>query len=455
MKRFVFPLLLVLVFSGLYLSALPSGLTPGDGAELIYGIKNFQVVHPPGYPLYLVMNRSLARLTGLSYAWSGHLFSALCGILGLLFLYYYLEKRQLSRSVAAVAVLFTGLVFPFWSVCTKVEVYSLTFLFFTAALYFYEKSLQNGWRGDLLWFWVGLSLTHHPLALFNLPLAADEARQKAWHRLPAKIVLLLGPGLLYLLLLLPGQNGPFNWPQIGNLPALIEHMTGGTFTKFFLAAGGWGVLEQLGGVVAVNFFAFTPLVTLVLIYGLLNLRGREKKLVFLHLGLIGLLALYTVPDFADFLIIAYGLSGIYLARGLEELSTPQGSKFLAGFSVVLLLTFGLSSIYLELPYWPERKQNFWQEYARTAERQVGEQGVIVSDWYHYTPLRFHQLEENYFQPNQLVSAARLLEKWPQLIRVYHRSDRLVYTTFKDWHRPPSWSLKKRGYLFLVRLNSED
>ncbi len=449
MKKLILPLLLVLFFLALYFPALPGGLTAGDGAELVYGIKNFRTVHPPGYPLYLVLGRAFIRLTGLSWIFGLHFLSALFGAFGLTFFYCFLKLRDISRENVFFAVLTAGFLFPLWSVCTKVEVYSLAFLFFTGSLYFYEKTVDSQWRGYLLWFWVGLSLTHHPVALFNLLLPLDLCRRRKQFPSGLQILLFLLPGLLYLTLLLPTNAPPFNWPLTGNLPALINHMTGGSFHKFFLAGGLRGVLKQLGGILIVQLAAFSPLPAIVLVYGVMGLEGRERWLIFVHLGLIVLLSLYVVPDFSDFLLPAYALCTLYFARGLERVKERFSNYCLAGVIFFCCLTFIIFTVYLDLPYWRSKRPVQWKNYASVVDENV-RSGVILSDWYHYAPLRFYQLESGYLKDVRLVSGARLLDKWPRLIKIYRRYNQTVYTTINDWPGAKSWNYKQKGFVYLIK-----
>ncbi len=119
---------LALVFTALYLFSSPPELAPyRDAGEMTSCIKTLGIVHPPGYPLYVLAGRVFSSLVPGNLAYRLNLFSAVCGgaCLGVLF-YFLAGYCGLIPALSACILL--GVNFTFWHVSCVSEMYSLNIL---------------------------------------------------------------------------------------------------------------------------------------------------------------------------------------------------------------------------------------------------------------------------------------------------------------------------------------
>ena len=88
--------LLMLAF---YLATMPHGLTwdlgGADGGELATGVYTLGLVHPPGYPTYLLLAQAARLVPVASFAWKLNVFSALCAA-GAVVLVGYTASRVIA-----------------------------------------------------------------------------------------------------------------------------------------------------------------------------------------------------------------------------------------------------------------------------------------------------------------------------------------------------------------------
>jgi hypothetical protein len=383
-----------------YGSCVPVELAPGDGAELAYGMKYFAPVHPPGYPLYRVLGHTFVDLLGFNFVVGPHYFSGVAMAAALGCFYLYIRQRRIGLDVSLVATILLAVSPPVWVLATQAEVYALSLLFFTVTLLLWDGALRTGNGLFLLWFWVGLSLTHHPIGLINVPLAIHATRKIGSGSVRRLMPFFVLPGSLYLLLAVPPEAPPFNWPLTPNLSGIISHMLGGSFTRFFLEQGLWTPVVQGGRIILAHFSVVPFLLLIPLVVGLWVLKGREWMLLWVQGGGLVFLSFYGVPDLRDFLLPFYAMTVIFAARGYNWLRRRVRSKWLiAGLGAGCIASVFVFSVMIDMPY--DRSVSIDRDYARGLDQRL-KRGTVVSDWSHYTVLRFYQLDRGWFRDVRLV-----------------------------------------------------
>ncbi len=136
--------LLMLAF---YLATMPHGLTwdlgGADGGELATGVYTLGLVHPPGYPTYLLLAQAARLVPVASFAWKLNVFSALCAA-GAVVLVGYTASRVIAGDgrastpaflTGALAGLAFGLIEVVWTQAIITEVYALAALVCAALLW--------------------------------------------------------------------------------------------------------------------------------------------------------------------------------------------------------------------------------------------------------------------------------------------------------------------------------
>lgn len=187
---------LLMAVGPIYLLTLGRTVGRADTFEFQVTIPRLGIVHPTGYPLYLLLTRPFTLLPLGSVAWRANLGTAVYGILALILV--YLVVRQLVRMPlpALFAALALGLTPTFWSQAVEAEVYTLHALIVAGALLLMVRLLST-------------SVDHEPFAAAPGVSGAQQARLARGERQERHLLalaFLLGLGLtnhLTTILLLP------------------------------------------------------------------------------------------------------------------------------------------------------------------------------------------------------------------------------------------------------------
>ncbi|MBM3151930.1 MAG: DUF2723 domain-containing protein, partial [Chloroflexi bacterium] len=185
----------------LYVRTLAPGVWGFDSAELATGVHTLGIVHPPGYPLYLLVGKLFSLLPMGSLAYRLNLMSAFFGALAV-WLVYRLIVRLTDRKTAA----WTGAgLFAisnyFWQMAIVAEVYTLHVFFLALDLGLLLDWVHSRRTRSLVMFafFYGLSLANHTSGILFAPgylwlvFATGKFPWKAWREwLPVFPAFLLG-----------------------------------------------------------------------------------------------------------------------------------------------------------------------------------------------------------------------------------------------------------------------
>jgi hypothetical protein len=157
-----------------------------DVGEFIAASYMLQVPHPPGSPLFLLLNRIAMMIPiGADLAMRAHAFSALCSAFGIMFLYLVIVRviidfrgtpndlleRVTVYGSSVIGALSLAFGTTYWNNSIEAEVYGASMLFLTMimwlAMRWYERSESEGNEKYLMLiaYLMGLSLGVHLLAL--------------------------------------------------------------------------------------------------------------------------------------------------------------------------------------------------------------------------------------------------------------------------------------------------
>ena len=343
-RRWLGPLLVITAVLPLYLLTVSHAVGRDDTFEFQVVTPNLGIVHPTGYPLYLLLGRPFTALPFSSVAWRLNLASITYATLAALLLYLTLNRWWKRPLFAVLGAAIIGVAPTLWSQAIVAEVYALHALIVSATLLLLQTI--GNWGSEekrpfdrrlflLLPCLIGLGLTNHlttvfliPPALFVLGVWLGQESGRRWFRSPhlrlAPLMALAGllPLTLYAYL-------PIRWQAVNKEPMggqrFIEWVVGGRFQdalqwqawlrdptryeivgRLFLENWGWWGLG-------------------VAIFGLVMLLIRDwhsgTPLLLLWLGYTFYCLNYYVPDLAVFLIPAQIVVGIGVAAGLMTLLT--------------------------------------------------------------------------------------------------------------------------------------
>jgi hypothetical protein len=415
-----------------------------DSAEFQQAAYSLAVVHPTGYPLYLLLAR--AWITAIPFgdpAFRVNLLSAVFAALAVVVL--YLTVHHLTRSVTASAggaILYSVQAVP-WAQAGVAEINSLTTLLIGLAFLALLKWGDGAWPLPVFALIYGLAVSHHRTALLYAPLLALgllAARRGTWRRVNwrdagVSIALFLLPFVAYVYLPLRGDTNPAypnNWvgfstwftggSALGTLEGslqrpdlLLPRLRSIALGQVFWRPQGW-LLALLGlptmiavglNVVGRRLAARQPE----------RLRRLDAAALSLYLAAfvlgISFATLYDILDVGDYLgvvvfmwCVVSGVGLFALATYLEGLArmwrastvsvAAVQSALLVGVIALAIFTASrnLSRTDLRVDYSSLDRHTFWAG-VREEARHIPQGGVLVADWPEANEARYFRAVEGW------------------------------------------------------------
>ena len=394
--------LLFIAAFGLYLKTLSPGVYTFDSAELAAGAYSLGIVHPTGYPLYLMLAKLFTLLVPFGdIAYRVNLFSALCAALALVFLRRAAFRLTNSVSASLLATALFGLTYAFWSEAVVAEVYTLHVFFLALTLWlalrWRETSRQSCFI--LLALNLGLSFGNHMSTILIIP----GLTALIWKRLPPPRTLIIGLAafaigpLTYLYLPLRYAASPaFNYaPVLGldlsTLRGIFSMVRGEIFAEAMFAYPPAELPREIFDFVNLLWQTFFGIGLVVAAVG-----AREQWLchrpLFAALGLIfAANALfyvnYRVFDKHTMFLPAFLVVALWLAVGLSKLQERLPlAKWSAGAVLIVMLAFNYPRVDLS-------GNTIVRDYAQQRLSAVPPNALVLGGWIDITPLEYLQTVE--------------------------------------------------------------
>ena len=162
--------LFVLTFLA-YLKTMAPGVVGFDSAELVTGVYTQGIVHPTGYPTYLMLGKLFSCLPFENSAFRINLMSAFFASLSVVLLYFVLLRLLKDWKLAWLGSLFFAFSNYFWQMALVAEVYTLHTFFLSLNLLWVLRWRQDGGNKNLsaFAFCMGLSMTNHVSSAVFMP----------------------------------------------------------------------------------------------------------------------------------------------------------------------------------------------------------------------------------------------------------------------------------------------
>jgi hypothetical protein len=416
-----------------------------DSAEFQQAAYSLAVVHPTGYPLYLLLARAWITVVPFGDpAFRVNLLSVVFAALAawLLYLTVYQLTRSVPASVAG-AILYGVQAIP-WAQAGVAEINSLTTMLIGVAFLALLKWGEGAWPLTAFALIYGLAVSHHRTALLYAPLLLafgllaarrGTSRRLNWRDAGLSIGLFLLPFTAYVYLPLRGDTNPAypnNWEGFstwftggsalatleGSLQRpdlLVPRLRSIALGQVFWRPQGW-LLALLGipAIVAVvlkivggRFAARQPD----------RIRLLDAAALSLYFGafLLGLLfaTLYDILDVGDYLgvvvfmwcvVVGVGLFvvGTYLEGLIRRWRASPGSAAIAQSAIVAgVIALALFTAYrnvartdLRVDYSSLDRQTFWAQVKEEA-RHIPKGGVLVADWPQANEARYFRAAEGW------------------------------------------------------------
>jgi hypothetical protein len=150
--------------TGIYLQTMALTVQGFDSAELTLGAYTLGFVHPPGYPLYMILGHLFTHLPIGTVGLRLNLMSVVCGVLTVSALYELLcaQTHDWPASFLSTALFATTPIF--WSQAIRAEVYTLHTLLVVSVLlaWWYAHGTQRLSSYLLCFVLLGVGMANHP-----------------------------------------------------------------------------------------------------------------------------------------------------------------------------------------------------------------------------------------------------------------------------------------------------
>ncbi len=409
----------LLIFTGslgLYIRTLSPTVYTFDSAELIAGAYSLGIVHPTGYPLYLMLAKLFTLLIPFGdIAYRVNLFSAFCAALSLVVLRRVALMITGSASIALLVCALLGASYLFWSAAVVAEVYTLHVLFLNSTLWLALRWRATGSAGLFvtLGLVTGLSFGNHMSAVLVVPgLAYLVWESMKRDRVPVpRLSIWIKAGLAGLIgmltyLYLPiryAANPSLNYAtllgvDLSTLKGIFNMVRGAMFANLMFGYPLSEIPQEIWRFLQLLWLAFLGVGPVLAIVGFIDMWRRDRPLV-LTLSLVFAANIifyinYRVLDKDTMFLPAIVITTLWMASGIrgmqDRLAAGLPRRAVSWAAGVLLIIM----LFLNFPRVDLSDNWITRQYAEDVFQQAPHEAFIIGGWIDIVPLRYLQIVEN-------------------------------------------------------------
>lgn len=351
--RLIWPVLVAVGLAGAYATTLLSDVGyETDTAKFDYLGGVLGTGHPPGYPLYTLLNAVFVRVLAVGpLAFRANLLSAVLAVAAGLLVYAALVELDARRPVAAVGATVFGLTRTLWSQAIVAEVYALHLVFVAAVLLLLLRWHRGRRDRDLLIAvgLYGLSFSHHLATALLAPgvawfvLRTDARVLTRWRLLMAMCAVAVAGLLPYLYLLWRSADPGLAYAEVRvtDLPSFWAAFTGGGYRAQMFAFGLRAMLTERLALFG-SLLRQQPLLPALpfAAWGALRLRGRPVAGLLLAWAVVNTVWAmgYDVSDVHVFFVPTYLVVAVWATVGADALVSAVPARLEVAATAVLLST---------------------------------------------------------------------------------------------------------------------
>lgn len=352
--------IIALVYCLLYLPNLTHFVFGGDSAELTTAFSIFGISHPPGYPLFTLLNNIWIRLIPfinniyLKISFLNSIFI----LLSVIFVYFIFRLLIKDKFFSFFSSIFFLILFPIWLYGLIPEVFSFSLFLFSGQIYsllclYFKNKNQNYYKNIFLIF-LGLSIAHHHFVVFLLPgyfyliLKTPQLKKLFFKNYQKNLLIVLFTGFIFYIypIIVSFLDTPLDIENAKTISGLIRLITRASYGSF--KAYSWvssDILNRLYDFFSSIIFLihdFRPLGIMFIIFGFIVLKKEDNQLF--KFFLINLISISFFFFYANF----------YLNN---QFGVATYERFLIFIYLILIFPFGIGLKYL-LKIWQNSINKF-------------------------------------------------------------------------------------------------
>ena len=418
----------------IYLFTLAPGVYGFDSAEFATGVYTQGVIHPPGFPLYLLLGKLFSLLPIRDLAYRLNLMSAVFAALAAVLLFQLLHHIVKSRFTAWIAAFLLAVSNYYWQMALVTEVYTVFLALLVLDLLWVMLWRKTGSARYLLLFsfFYGLTLTTHTSGILYAPaftcliLFSPAWKKPCWKWVALMFPLFLtGLSLYAYLSIRAGAHPLLDYSQyypkanLTTFSGLWWYISGRAYSFF---AFGYSWSELPAQIVSFAGNLWRNNLGLGVILGLLGMITLSRKNFSLFSGLsLFFLANaffyinYRVMDKDTMFLPAYLIWAIFVAVGLqsseEQLKTlfarfdlPTWRPAFGNVSMVILVLLAVSLNW----HWVDMSDSTgYSDFAIAIFTAAPQGAVILSPWSSAVVMEYYQIVEGMRPDLTIINQTRL------------------------------------------------
>ncbi len=403
-----------------YLLTLAPDVYGFDSAEFASGAYSLGIVHPPGFPLYMLIGKLFSFLPFGTVAYRLNFMSAVFAALTIYLLYRVIFKVITCDWIAWVSSAFLAFSIYFWNMSVVAEVYTLHTFFLVLELLILLRWRETGKKSILVLFSFvfGLSLTNHTTGLLFAPgfawLIVSSPKWKwrfDWNWALMILSFLFGLLVYIYIPVRANSDAPLNYIReyysidVTTLSGLIWMISGKAYHFFAFGYHGSEILQQFMSCTKLFWRNFTGVGFLVGVLGMIVSFRRDWKIalacLLIFLANFCFYLNYRVLDKDTMFLPAYTIFSVYIAFGLSYIDYLL-RKFVGVENPLRLIpqvhpAFWVGMVILSLVLnwqWTDMSNAFGPEtYSSMILQSVENNATIIADWSPAVVLEYYQIVE--------------------------------------------------------------
>ena len=428
-----------------YWMTLAPGVYGFDSAELATGVFTQGIVHPPGYPLYLLIGKLFTFLPIRDVAYRLNLMSAFFAALTVVLLYQVTKNIFEKRFAAWAAAFLFAVSNYFWQMALVAEVYTPLTAFLAADLLVLSLWRKTGHKRYLLAFsfLYGLGLTMHTSGILFAPafawlvLSTPQWKRSHWLLVgPMFLLFLTGLTPFAYLSLRASMNPAIDYSRFytgADLTTLsgLWWLVSGKAYSFFVFAYSWQ--EIPGEILRFATYLWRNYLGVGVLLGFAGILWLWRKSPAWTVGVLLMFAAnalffvnYRVGDKDTMFLPAYLAWAIFVAGGVSALerwirhtlAPSLPALWQENVGRILPVTFVLLGLVLNWRWVDLSKADNYSLFAEEMMSVAAPDAVIVAPWSSAVVLEYYQVVEGQ-RPDLLIAnrsredVARYYELWLQ------------------------------------------
>ena len=397
----------------------------GDSPEFLTTALTYSIPHPPGYPLYTILEIIFIKFFFFfSPLKAVNLISIFSHLVTLYFIFKILKGLRIKTLFVVLTLFFYSFLLIVWLYNVVPEVYALNNALISGLIFFGLKFHQTKkiFYRRLFFLFFGLGLSHHhSIIIFLIPFLILE---KNFFSFDILFSLVFIPFYLYPVVS-SYFNPPIDWENSQSISGLLRLFTRysyGTFSAYFGSIP--NLVNQLTTLLSSLILIigeFKPLGVFLILFGILNLTKKNRflfnyllitfflYLIFLYLTNFNLSYSFSLATFERYLIALYLILLIFFAFGIdyfyqlisnlkEKLINFKTSQLIIPFYYLILILFLLINFFNNFKViYSLKTANHFEKFAKTILEIPKKNSILllksdltyfpVSYFYYYMKLR--------------------------------------------------------------------